>query len=367
LRLVPRDMQKREGRAKHRSKRAWLPWGEDAPFETCGPQPKVGTLEPVAASETYSRDMQKEEGSSRRCSNLAWLPYVGDDDARPKAWIPQPKVGWLEPDKAFVAEADEVRESNFTRPKTQRVHWRLPHVDDDDSWPRAWIPQPKVEMSEPDRTSVAEIDEVRESRFTQSKTVEDWGSAATADPRKVKQDCDTDSSVSDIGEDVQVLIGGHDESTAWHYEEHTGWSRLAGGLECSVRLSDVRALPHGNAGELLSFGSLGHLVHSERCKVCVFHRRKSCRHSWLCTFCHAHPPHMRARPPQKRRKHQSDNVMAIKSDTQNVMCKGILGTRSGPWLVTLCWRDAALLLVVAVVLLAHFNQSDWCFAPAGTC
>jgi len=236
-------MQKREGRAKHRSKRAWLPWGEDAPFETCGPQPKVGTLEPVAASETYSRDMQKEEGSSRRCSNLAWLPYVGDDDARPKAWIPQPKVGWLEPDKAFVAEADEVRESNFTRPKTQRVHWRLPHVDDDDSWPRAWIPQPKVEMSEPDRTSVAEIDEVRESRFTQSKTVEDWGSAATADPRKVKQDCDTDSSVSDIGEDVQVLIGGHDESTAWHYEEHTGWSRLAGGLECSVRLSDVRLCP----------------------------------------------------------------------------------------------------------------------------
>jgi len=281
-----------------------------------------------ASFETCPTGRAREGGRAKHWSKRALLLW---GCPRLVTGGPQPKVGGPGPDMASETYCRDMQKEGSSRRWSNLS--RLPHVRGEGARQRPWFPQqPKVGLLEPDMARLAETDEV-------------------------KQDCDTDSAVSDIEEDVQVLIGGHDETSAWRYgkQGHAGWSRVAGGLESSVRLSDIRALPHGNAGKLLSFGSLGHLVHNERCKACVFHRRKSCRHSWLCTFCHGHRPHMRARPPQQkqRREHQSDSVMAINSDTQNAMCKGtVLGTRSGSLLVTLCWRYAALLVVVAGVLLA---------------
>jgi hypothetical protein len=217
-------------------------------------------------------------------------------------------------------------------------------------------------MSEPDQVHGVETDEVEESKCTRPKTVNAWGADVASDPQSllVKQDCDTDSALSDLEEDVQVLVGGHDDSSAWHYmKEHSSWSRVPRGLESSVRLSDIQALPHGSKGELMSFGSLRHLLHKESCKACVFHRRNSCRHNVLCAFCHAdHPSHMRARRPQKRRKNQSDFAITIKSDSQSEMCSNtFLGRPSQPLLVMPSWRDAAVFVaVVMVVLVAHFTQ-----------
>jgi len=186
--------------------------------------------------------------------------------------------------------------------------------------------------------------EVQELKRAQLETVKD------PNPAKVKRACDTDSDVSEISEDVQLLLGGHDETSAWRCsKDDGGWSRVAGGLESKsmVRLSDIQALPRDSTGGPLSFGSLGHVMHTEKCKVCAFHRRNRCRHNWLCSFCHAdHQPFVRARRPQKHRKHQSGN--SINSDSQIVAHSSSILAQV-PWFSRLTLRWCLIPVVVLAV------------------
>lgn len=225
--------------------------------------------------------MQNQDGWLKHWSKPAWLPR--GDQAPPSTWTPQPKVGTLEPIK--------VQGVNCAQSQTN---------------------------------------EFQQFACNQAEMVEAKGPTLNTMPAKVKQDPGTDSEMSDIEDDVQVLIGGQDESTAWRYSKEDGqWSR-AEGMEAVLRLSDIQALPRGPAGELMSFGSLGHVLNKDPCKVCVFYRKNSCRHSWLCTFCHsAHQPYVRTRRQQKRpgmRQPGSSGAPSSSafndSDTQSMVSSG---------------------------------------------
>lgn len=266
-------MRKEKWCSNHWSEQAWLPCS-DVPPRAPDPQPKVGIVELVKVSEAYSKRRQEEGGWPNHSSKPTWPSHDDDNEAPPSNWSPQPK-------KFGTWEPTEMRGATYAQRKTK---------------------------------------EVQELKRAQLESVKD------PNPAKVKRDCDTDSDVSEISEDVQLLLGGHDETSAWRWaKEDGGWSRAPGGLESRsmVRLSDVQALPRDSTGVPLSFGSLGHVLHTEKCKVCVFHRRNRCRHHWLCTFCHAdHQPFVRARRPQKHRKHESVNSMNVNSDSQIVVCSG---------------------------------------------
>jgi len=115
-------------------------------------------------------------------------------------------------------------------------------------------------------------------------------------------------------EDVEIVLGGIDEWSAWVRagtpDGQRQWQRTRD-FEAArtVRLSDISSLPRGQNDELMSFGSIGHLVHNETCKVCVFNRKSgtSCRNGWACSFCHAwHRPYVRPRRPDKRRQKQDE-------------------------------------------------------------
>jgi len=117
------------------------------------------------------------------------------------------------------------------------------------------------------------------------------------------------SAASTTDEDVDVMLGGHDELSAWTRAGTPDgtWRRdttvSVSNLGRAVRLSDILKLPRAIGGDRLSFGSIGHVVHHEPCKVCVFNRKKGtlCRYGSLCTFCHAwHQPYVRPRRPDKR-------------------------------------------------------------------
>jgi len=299
-------MQKEDSSWKHQKKNAQLPCSEDASTKLEHPLPKVGTLRQVTYSETSSRGgMQSRKGAFLHKSRLARLPCIHENDAMPRTWSPQqPKVGPWNPERA-----------------------------------RRGI------------TGQREADKVQESNSCQPQVLNDSASDEVSDPADVKQDSDTDSAASDIEEDVQILIGGLDETKAWRYmEEHGGWSRETITSCSAVRLSDMQALPRGSTGELLSFGSLGHMLHGERCKPCIFHQRGSCRRKSLCTFCHA-AHKLRARQPKKRRRDQIGSGIT-KSDSQGGMTNAVLGRHSPPSLVALALRDAALVVFVMVLLLA---------------
>lgn len=221
-------------------------------------------MAPIAQTSPETRPgettQNTEGGWLKHWSKPAWLPR--GDHAPPNPRTPQPKVGTLEPIKV------------------QGVNC----VQAPDAAP------PGLELQPP--TSI------------QAETVEVKAPSLNSMPAKVKQDSGSDSEMSDIEDDVQVLIGGHDEANAWRYTKDDGngqWSRVPGSMEAVLRLSDILALPRNPAGEIMSFGSLGHVLNKDPCKVCVFYRKNSCRHSWLCTFCHsAHQPYVRTRRQQKR-------------------------------------------------------------------
>lgn len=221
--------------------------------------------------------MQNQEGWLKHWSKPAWLPR--GDQAPPGLRTPQPKVGTLEPLK--------VQGVNCAKPQTIELQ------------PPTCIQPETVEVKV---VKVPSLDSM---------------------PAKVKQDSGTDSEMSDI-EDVQVLIGGHDETSAWRYSKDNGqWSRVEGSIDPVLRLSDIQALPRGPAGELMSFGSLGHVLNKDPCKVCVFYRKNSCRHSWLCTFCHSsHQPYVRTRRQQKRPQMRIGGGFNDNSDSQSMASNG---------------------------------------------
>mmetsp|Transcript_18315 Transcript_18315/g.42774 ORF Transcript_18315/g.42774 Transcript_18315/m.42774 type:complete len:440 (+) Transcript_18315:51-1370(+) len=108
-----------------------------------------------------------------------------------------------------------------------------------------------------------------------------------------------------LDEELEIILGGTDQRSSWNFIKQGSSAREW--RRCEVRqtaicLSDVRALPKDTNGTKLSFGSLGHALHNESCKVCVFNRKTgvACRHSWLCNFCHAkHQPYVR---PSRRNR-----------------------------------------------------------------
>ena len=73
--------------------------------------------------------------------------------------------------------------------------------------------------------------------------------------------------------DAKVYLGGDDRHGPWARNSAGVWQRIdsRGQTEPNmIRLSDYRNMPKRSDGESTSFGSIGHLVHDERCKVCVF-------------------------------------------------------------------------------------------------
>jgi len=199
-----------------------------------------------------------------------------------------------------------------------------------------WSPQPKVGLLEPGmfaqpKVGTSEPIKVQAVACAQPAIIQDIQPETKGDTVRVgattaipKQDGDTDSDLSDIGDDIVITLGGHDETSAWHYKEDGGWSRAELSVEPQLRLSHILALPRDSAGVMMSFGSLGHVLNMEPCKVCVFHRKNSCRQRWLCNFCHsAHQPYVRARRPQRLRDGRSGNST---SDSQS-MASSTTGTR----------------------------------------
>lgn len=211
-------------------------------------------------------------------------------DASSNTWSPQPKVGLLEPGKSAM---------------------------------------PKVGTSEPIKIEVVTCAEPANVQEIQPETKEDIVTVG-ATTAIAKQEGDTDSELSDIGEDVEILLGGHDEKSAWHYKKEDGeWCRVERNLEPQLRLSDIQALPRDSEGVVMSFGSLGHALKNEPCKVCVFNRKNSCRQRWLCNFCHAaHQPYVRARRPQRRRDGRSGSGVGSASDSQSMASSTLTGTHT---------------------------------------
>jgi len=282
----------------HQSRRGQSPsCSEDVATKLGRPLPKVGTLEQVTDSETPSRHgMQHRARSLGHRSRLARLPCIHENDV---SWSPQqPKVG-------------------------------------------TWTPKRVRRGSSGNR----EHERAQESKSRQLK-------ALNNSAHDVRQDSDTDSAVSDVEEeDVEILIGGRDETSAWQYvEEHGGWSRVATGPCSTVRLSDIQALPRGRTDELLSFGSLGHMSHGEKCKPCIFHHRSSCRHKTLCVFCHA-KHQLKARQPKKRLIGRIGSK-TTKSDSQTVVTDdAVLGMHAPPWRLTL------MVVLLATLSLLFFDHS----------
>lgn len=211
-------------------------------------------------------------------------------DASSNTWSPQPKVGLLEPGKSAM---------------------------------------PKVGTSEPIKIEVVTCAEPALVQDIEPETKDDTTTFVSANTQAAPQ-ADTDSDLSDIGEDVVILLGGHDETSAWQYKKEDGeWSRVERSLEPQLRLSDIRALPRDSAGVVMSFGSLGHMLKNEPCKVCVFNRKNSCRQGWLCNFCHAtHQPYVRARRPQRRRDGRSGSGVGSYSDSQSMASSTMTGTNT---------------------------------------
>jgi len=93
----------------------------------------------------------------------------------------------------------------------------------------------------------------------------------------------------DMGDDeADVILGGSDENHTWQW--------IGDSWQCfpfksrdstAVRLRDVSALPLDSAGKRTSFGSLSHLVASQHCHACAFHRKGKCNKGALCFYCHA--------------------------------------------------------------------------------
>jgi len=186
--------------------------------------------------------------------------------------------------------------------------------------------RPKVGTSDPIKVQVVTCAQPAVNVDVQPETKQDTLTFDTA-TAVVKQQGDTDSELSDIGEDVEIILGGGDETSAWRYNKKAGkWGRVQRSLQPELRLSDVQALPRDKAGGLMSFGSLGHVLNNEPCKVCVFNRKASCRQRWLCNFCHSsHQPYVRARRPQRRRAGEcGGSSVHTGSDTQSMASTGTL-------------------------------------------
>mmetsp|Transcript_11245 Transcript_11245/g.20549 ORF Transcript_11245/g.20549 Transcript_11245/m.20549 type:complete len:445 (-) Transcript_11245:131-1465(-) len=110
---------------------------------------------------------------------------------------------------------------------------------------------------------------------------------------------------SALDEELEIILGGTDQRSSWSFIRQGSsareWRRCED-RQPAICLSEIRALPKDTTGTKLSFGSLGHALHNDACKVCVFNRKTgvACRHSWLCNFCHAkHQPYVR---PSRRNR-----------------------------------------------------------------
>lgn len=116
----------------------------------------------------------------------------------------------------------------------------------------------------------------------------------------------------ETSDDIEIILGSIDEKSGWRRSRYdNSWYRNEeADAARTVRLSDIRNLPRGQEGELLSYGSIAHSQPGETCKVCVFNRKNGsiCRNAWSCTFCHAwHQPYVRPRRPDKRRAKPGGN------------------------------------------------------------
>mmetsp|Transcript_82733 Transcript_82733/g.229643 ORF Transcript_82733/g.229643 Transcript_82733/m.229643 type:complete len:325 (-) Transcript_82733:185-1159(-) len=166
----------------------------------------------------------------------------------------------------------------------------------------------------------------------------------TAEEEPLADSCGSSHSAGDPELDgAEVHLGGGDDRSLWARSgPDRGWERQEGrsGAGRQIRLSDILALPCDNEGRRLSFGSLGHVLNDEACKVCVFSKREAqgghaCRHGVLCAFCHAwHRPYIRPRRTTRKGPTQRPEAQrATSSQPGSVLSSGPSSTLtccSGP-------------------------------------
>mmetsp|Transcript_10540 Transcript_10540/g.23965 ORF Transcript_10540/g.23965 Transcript_10540/m.23965 type:complete len:426 (-) Transcript_10540:146-1423(-) len=158
--------------------------------------------------------------------------------------------------------------------------------------------------------------------------------AAAAEASDSDMDLDVDSGDDDEAaadeDELEIILGGSDQRSPWLCRRVPGtggdWQRSEV-RQPALCLSEMAALPRDANGARLSFGSLGHVLHNEACKVCVFNRKLgvACRHSWLCNFCHAkHQPYVR--PSRRSRQAQGgDSAEAPAPYLESTQQRGFAG------------------------------------------